>query len=86
MDYIVRVKITPSDASDRMAKYKPSFFTGEFVSRGKRVMHSKVETQVKQFLLTQAKQQNPQLDFDIKVMKIERSNKEFIVVEDKIEP
>ncbi len=47
-------------------------------------MHSKIEAQVKQYLKTMSKQQHPHLDFDIKVLKIERSNKKFIVVEDKI--
>lgn len=84
MDYTVKVKITPSNPSEPDVLYTSSSWTGEFVSRKDRVQHVKIEEQVKAYLLKNIKAKNPELTFDIKVLKIERCNKKFIEVEDKV--
>ncbi|MCT4647593.1 MAG: hypothetical protein N4A74_21575 [Carboxylicivirga sp.] len=85
MDYTVKTRITPSNPQEPNEKYKKVCYTGEFISKGKRVKHCKIEEQVKTYLKGKLSEQNPGLSFNIEVVKIERSNKAFIVVEDKLE-
>lgn len=83
MYYNVKVKITPSDPNSPNTQYKSTLFTGEFVSKGKQTKREKIEQQVKAFILKGLTAQESGITFDIKVTKIDRFDKKFIVVEDK---
>lgn len=84
MDYVVKVKVTATSLSDPNVRYKPAYMTGEFVSKGKKTLHSKIEAQVKEGLLKFLKEGETEADYTIKVLKIERCDKKFIIVEDKV--
>lgn len=83
MNYLVKVKVTPSDPNDPNAQYKSKFFTGQFVPKGKRAKRDKIEDQVKAYLLKNLKTQDPEMTFDVKIMKVDGFNNSFVVVEDK---
>lgn len=84
MYYTVKVKIIPSDPKEPEVQYKSKIFVGEYVSKGKRTPKEKIEQQVIAYLQKNTVAQNPEMNFDIKVLKIEACNKRFIVVEDKV--
>ncbi len=83
MFYIVKIKITPRDPKNPLDEYKSRIFKGEYVSKGKQAKKEKIEEQVKAFLFKNVTAQDPDMEFDIKVLNIDRYNRKFIVVEDK---